>query len=164
MKYKIVRNDNKEIVKVTSIYEFLLCLPNFISEKDKIFPSKVVIQHVLKKCSYDSGMSGLIIWEDTDYLESEIKELDKEFSNSSYICPDYPDWVIDVSSWQIWKMEYLYNIPSEKHKKLAEIAEKCNNLYKLELTKNGESNLTEELFLKKVNAESKLADFIQSYF
>jgi hypothetical protein len=146
-----------------TLLDLLQAIPYLIS--DGLIPPLVVLNHIFKMGVYDAGMSGGITWEPFAIDQKEFDELVNGFvslNNAEYRLVSTPGWVKTNIQWLIWKMEYLYEIPSEEHIRLWEEDDHWTRLYK-EAINIGDTEKADEYHLKSIQAGNRLSKFFMAY-
>ncbi|MEN6321434.1 MAG: hypothetical protein ABFD82_22145 [Syntrophaceae bacterium] len=145
------------------LLDLLQAIPYLLS--DGLIPPLVVLNHIFQMGVYDAGMSGGITWEPFEIDQTEFNELVNGFvslKNTEYRLVVTPDWVKTNIHWLIWKMEYLYKIPSEEHIRLWEEDEHWTRLHQ-EAIVIGDTKKVDEYYIKSMQAGNRLSKFLMAY-
>jgi hypothetical protein len=114
---------------------------------------------------YDAGMSGGITWDPFEIDQKEFDELVHGFvslNNAEYRLVPTPGWVKTNIHWLIWKMEYLYEIPSEEHIRLWEEDNHWSRLHKKAI-EMGNTEQADEYYIKSIEAGTQLSKFFMTH-
>jgi hypothetical protein len=130
-----------------------------------LIPPIHVFNDVLRTGFVDAGMSGGCKWQPFEISQIEYEELTVSLNTNSdklFKRIEVPGWVQSHSDWSIWRMEYLYGVPSKEHRRLQQEYDEIEEKRK-KARESGDKELEESLYEKFLEIGERLSEFIVSH-
>lgn len=146
-----------------TVADLLDAIPYFLSPQ--LIPPLHVVNDLLRRGVRDAGMSGGCKWEPFEITHPEWVDLanDLKALTSERACKwvEPPEWVKTYDDWNAWVMIFKYGYPED----FREIERECRDLERAhkQATKDGNVDLAEELRLRALEADTKLAQFVMRH-
>jgi len=130
-----------------------------IIHKNKRIPPKHIINLIISKGIWDSGMSGGCRWEPFTIDEDEYTELVQTGIASQWKEVECPSWIETVEHFSIWQYDIDFNIPWQEHKRLSDLGVVTQEALDHAIEKNQSEEFILKLHLENYHAQQQIADY-----
>ena len=130
-----------------------------IVRKSRRIPPQNIINLIVSKGVWDSGMSGGCKWEAFTIDETEYSELVRIGIASQWEVMEYPSWIETVEHFSIWQYDVDFDIPWQEHKRLSDIGAVTQEALDQAIENNESEELISKLHLENYYAQQEVADY-----
>ena len=130
-----------------------------IIHKRKRIPPQNIINIVLSKGAWDSGMSGGCKWVPFTIDENEYSELIQIGRKTQWEIVEYPSWIETVEHFSIWQYDVDFDIPWQEHKRLSDIGAITKEALDQAIDQNQSEEVISKLHLENYHAQQEVADY-----
>ena len=129
-----------------------------------LVPPRAIMNEVLRRGSWDAGMSGGCQWTPFEIDDEEWDELASLLTTSdrqlAYVAP--PSWVESFSDWHIWTMEHRHGVPASAHRELVREYDQLADAAR-QARASGDDEQALERHVEACQAGNRLAEFLMKY-
>ena len=121
--------------------------------KRRRLPPLAILNLVLSRGEWDSGMSGGCRWSPFQIDGEDYSALELLAKDTGWETPDYPSWIETAEHFSIWQYDADFGVPWEEHKKLSEIAVATESALNDAIDSNQAEDTVLRLHLENVSAQ-----------